>query len=135
MAVQADFGRSFRQHAGILAGMIGVAGLAVTLLDRLMLRRARDIVMTGQAESAFKGLEVNIGTLDLVTVVAVAASHRRMDNLPKKSRITGTVLRVAFDAPGCDRIPLVGRNELGAFRFMTGSTQVAACHVQQCRII
>jgi len=54
MAVQADFGRRFSQHADILAGMGVVARLAFTLLDRLMLRRVRDIVMTFQAEPTVK---------------------------------------------------------------------------------
>lgn len=53
MAVQTDFSWRISQHACILASMHIVTSLAVALLDRIMLRRVRDIVMTGQTESAF----------------------------------------------------------------------------------
>ena len=135
MAVQADFGRRLSQHADILAGMGVVARLAFTLFDRLMLRRVRDIVMTFQAEPTVKGQNPDRGALDLVTVVTVAVSHRRVDYLPEQSRITGTVLCVAVDAPGCDRVVLMGRFEPGTSRFMTGSTHVIAGHLQQSRMV
>ena len=88
MAVQADLGRCFLQHSGILAGMRGMAGQAFTVLYRFVLRCARHIVMTGQAESAINGAHFNSGTLDLVTLITFAASYRRVGHLPEKSRVT-----------------------------------------------
>jgi len=131
MALQADFGRRFSQHAGIIAGMLGVARLAFPRLDRLVLRCIRDVIMTGQAEPAVKGLHSNRGPFDLVTVVAIAVPHRRVDNLPEQTRSTGTVWCVAVDAPGCDRVALMSGSKPDAVQFVTGATQVAAGHAQQ----
>lgn len=50
VAVQADFRRFVAQHAVIVAGMGGVAGLAVAILDRLVLGRGRNVVMAGQTK-------------------------------------------------------------------------------------
>jgi hypothetical protein len=67
--------------------MIGMTRLALTILDRLMLCRTRNIFMAGQAEPAFKRLKFDSGALNLVTVVTVAASDRRVDYRPQKFRI------------------------------------------------
>jgi hypothetical protein len=90
--------------------MLCVACLTVTFLDRFVLSGSRYIVMASQAEYAVKCLQINGRAFNLVTIVAVAAAYRRVDYLSKESRVTGTMLRMAIDAPGFNRVPLMGRN-------------------------
>jgi hypothetical protein len=132
---QADFSRCFSQHPGIFAGMLIVAGLAVTFLDRLVLCSFRDILMTSEAETDVKGPQTDSRSLDLVTVVAFTVSYRRMYHLSEQSRITGTMLCVTVNAFICDWVTLMGSNEPGVPRFMAGTTQIIAKHVQQSRLV
>ena len=85
-----------------------------------MLGCCRNSIMTGQAEPIIKGQQLNSGTFDLVTVIAVAVPHGWMDHLPKQAWITGTVLCVAVNAPVCDRIVLMGCHEFSVASIMTG---------------
>lgn len=119
MTVQADLGRRLGQHAGMVAGMDGVTHLAVARLDRIVLRRGRDVVMTGLAEPAGNGLHGDGGALDLMAVVALAAFQRLVNHFLEQSRLGRTVLRVAVDAIGCDRVILMGGTEAGLVRRMT----------------
>ena len=131
MTVEAEFGRLISQHAVKLTGMLIVTRLAVALLDRFMLRCVRNVLMTGQTEPLIKGLYFNRGAFNEVTVVAVAISYRRVDYLPEQSRIAGTMLCVAVDTPGYNRVTLMVRNELGAAEFMAGTTKLIAGFFQQ----
>jgi hypothetical protein len=135
MTVQADFCGRFRKHSGIFTGMHAMARLAVTLPDRFVLCLIRNVIMTNQAKPAFNGQDLDSGAVDLVTVVAVAAAHRRVDHFSEQSRITGTMLCVTVNASVPDRIVLMGLNKRGAVYFMTGTAQVIFRHVQQARII
>lgn len=103
-----------------------MAGPAVTFLDRFVLCRSRDVVMTGKAEPFVNGLKADYVTLDLVAVVAVAASYRRVDHFPEQSGVGGTVLGVTIYATRCDRVVLMGSIEPGTPHLMTGSTEFAA---------
>ena len=126
MTISANFGRVIIKQAGIFTGMLGVAGLAITFLDRFVLCRSRDIVMTGKAEVVADRKKTDHDALDLVTVIAVATSHRRVDHFPEQPGISGTVLGMAIDASGRNRVVLVGRIEPGAAHFMTGRTEIDA---------
>jgi len=108
MTVLADICRRITQHTGIFAGMRIVTRLTVALFDRLVLCSSRDIVMTCHAEPALKGLHLDRSSLDLMAIVAVAVSHRRVDYLPEQSRIAGTVLCMAVNTPAYDWILLMG---------------------------
>lgn len=133
MTVQADLGRCLGQHTGILTGMNGMARLAISRLDRLVLRHGRDLVMTGQTKPASKRLDLDRGTLDLVTVAAIAAPHRLVNHLPEQCRITGTVLGMAVNATGGHRITLVGLGKVGTPHCMAGGAQIILRHLQQSR--
>jgi len=135
MTFPANFGRFIGQHSGILTGMHGMALLAVTLLDRHVLSRGRNLIVTGQAEPTFNSLHGNCGAIDLVTVITIATAHRGVDNFPEQSRITGTMLGVAVDASVFDRVALMGRNELGVFNRMTRGAEVVVRYVQQARLV
>jgi hypothetical protein len=111
MTISANFGWFIVKHTGIFTGMLGVAGLAITFLNRFVLCRSRDIVMTGKAESVVDRAKTDHVTLDLVTVIAVATSHRRVDHFPEQPGIGGTVLGMTIDASGRNRVVLVGRVE------------------------
>jgi len=131
MAVQADLGRCFGQHALIVAGMLCVTGPAVPFLDRLVLRRCGNVIMTGQAQPSIEGLKSYGGALDFMAVVAAAALQWFVDDFLEQSRPAGAVLRVTVDTNAFDRIVLVGRSELGAARVMTGGAQCIPFHLQQ----
>jgi hypothetical protein len=112
-----------------------VTRLAVSLLDGLVLRGPWNIFMAFKAETSVKGPNSNRSALDLVTIVAVTAAHGRVHHLPEEFLITGTVLSVAVNTPGCDRVTLMGSNESGVSCFMAGTTKVITFHGQQCRIV
>ena len=52
VTIEADLRRRVSQHAGILAGMLGMAGLAIPFLNWFMLRCAGHVIVTVQAEFA-----------------------------------------------------------------------------------
>ena len=135
VAVQTDFCGCFCKHPSIFTGMHAMARLAVSLLDRFVLRLARNVIMTSQAKTAFNGQDFDSGAVDPVTVVTVAASHRRVDHFSEQSLVAGTMLSVTVDAPVFDRIVLVGLDKRSAVYFMAGTAQVLSRHVQQARII
>jgi hypothetical protein len=126
MTIQADLGRFLSQHTSILTGMYGVARLAVALFDRFVLCCARDTFMTGQAEPISKRLQLDSGAFKLVTVIAVTAADRRVDHLPEQTWICRTVLGMTADAPGCDGIVLMCRNETDVANVVAGHTQFKA---------
>ena len=84
--------------------------LAIALLNWFVLRRARDILMTGETEPSLKRLKFDSGILDLMTVVTVAVADRWVDHLSEQPRICRAVLGMATDTLGCDRIVLMRRN-------------------------
>jgi hypothetical protein len=135
VAVQTDPGRRLGQHAGIVAGMDGMAGLAVAILDRLVLRRRRQIVVADKADAAFNGLQGYFIACNLVAVVAIATLHWRMNHLLEQSGLAGTVLGMAVDAVGADRVVLMGRTESGIIRHMAGGAQSIRRHAQQSPMI
>jgi len=135
VAVQADFCGCFCEHPSIFTGMHAMARLAVSLLDRFVLRLTRNVIMTSQTKTAFNGQDFDSGAVDPVTVVTVSAAHRRVDHFSEQSRITGTMLGVTVDAPVLDRIVLMGLDKRSAVYFMAGTAQVISRHVQQARII
>jgi hypothetical protein len=106
----------------MFAGMRGMAFPAFPCADRRVLRGFGNVVMTVQTDAPFRGLQFDGVTLDLVTVVAVSASHRRMNDLLEHFAVVGTMLGVAVYAARFDRVVLVGRSESGIVRVMAGST-------------
>ena len=126
MTISADFGRVIIKQTGIFTGMLGVAGLAITFLDRFVLCRSRDIVMTGKAELVAERKKTDHVALDLVAVVAVTTSHRRVDHFPEQPGIGGAVLGMAIDTSARNRVVLVGRIEPGTAHCMTGRTEIDA---------
>ena len=85
MAVQAQLGRLFSQHSGILAGMFAVTRLTIPLLDRFVLCDSRDLFMAGQAKPPRKRLQLDCGAINLVAIVAIATADRRVDHLSEQA--------------------------------------------------
>jgi hypothetical protein len=70
-----------------------------------------------------------------VTIVAVPITHWLVDDLSKKLRLTRTMLVMAIETIGSDRITLMGSHERGAVDFMTGRAKLFSRQKQQSRLI
>lgn len=57
MTIQTNFLRISREHSYMVAGVCGVAHLAVAFLNRDVLGRFRNVEMTGNTQTAFKRLQ------------------------------------------------------------------------------
>ena len=60
-----------------------MTGLTILVLDRLMLRSIRHIVMAGQAKSSLKRLQLDFRSGNFMAVVAITTADRWMHHLPE----------------------------------------------------
>ena len=87
MTIKAELRRRLRQHAGILAGMLGMTGLAIPFLDGCMLRSAGHIIVTAQAEFSCGRFQTDFAPSELMAIIAVAATHRIVDHLSQQAGV------------------------------------------------
>jgi hypothetical protein len=84
---QTDGCRRLIEHPGIFAGVLVVAGLAVSHHHRRMLCHLRDIIMTHHTQTALNLGGQNRLTIKLVAAVTVSATNRLMDHFTQQTDI------------------------------------------------
>ena len=112
VTIEADLRRRLSQHAAILAGMLGMAGLAIPFLNRFVLRCTGHIIVTVQAEFTCGRVQTDFTPSELMTVITVTAAYRRVDHFFQQSRVRRAVLCMALDATGRDRVVLMRGKEV-----------------------